>query len=71
MGHLSFVPALLLSVLMPLFLPTSYAYLSYFILAEHSHAQLFGYTILPEFPISHSHTEWYLIFSPFGARETK
>ena len=27
-----------------------------------SHARVFGKTLLPEFPISYSHTEWYLIF---------
>ena len=28
-----------------------------------SHAQVFGKTLVHEFPISYSHTEWYLLFS--------
>ena len=36
-----------------------------------SHARVFGKTLVHEFPISYSHTEWYFIFSLFGARETK
>ena len=28
-----------------------------------SHARVFGKTLVHEFPISYSHTEWYLLFS--------
>ena len=48
-----FVPALLLFILMPLFLPSSSVYLCYFILAVPMHKS---------FSISCSHTEWDLIF---------
>ena len=56
-------------------------YLSYFVLAvpvpeclgKYScmSARMFGKTLVHEFPISYSHTEWYFLFSFFGARETK
>ena len=35
-----------------------------------SHERLFGKTLVHEFPISYSHTEWYFI-SLFGARKSK
>ena len=35
-----------------------------------SHARVVGKTLVHEFPISYSNTEWYFIFSLFGARET-
>ena len=46
------VPALLLSILMPLLFHSCC-----------SHAWVFGKTLVHEFPISYSHTEWYLLFS--------
>ena len=36
-----------------------------------SHVRMFGKTLVHEFPISYSHTEWSLRFSLFGARGTK
>ena len=57
----SFVLALLLSILTPLFLPTS----SVFFILFHSccsHVQVFGRTLVHEFPISYSHIERYLLF---------
>ena len=39
---------------------------AYFFILFHSccsHAQVFGKTLVHEFPISYSHTEWYLLFS--------
>ena len=44
-----FVPTVLLSTLIPFFLPSS-------------HAQVFGRTIVHEFLFSYSHTEWNLLF---------
>ena len=35
----------------------------YFILFCCSHAQVCGKTLVHEFPISYSHTDWYLLFS--------
>ena len=63
-GLLLFVPALLLSILTPLFLPSSSVF---FVLFRSccSHARVFGKTLVHEFPVSYSHTEWYL---PFFAR---
>ena len=55
-GTFFFVPALLLSILTPLSLPSSSVSLSYFILAV-CMRECFG------FPMSYSHTEWYLFFS--------
>ena len=49
-GLLLFVPALLLSILTPLFLPSSSVSLSYFVLASCSHARVFGKTPVHEFP---------------------
>ena len=36
-----------------------------------SHVWVFGKTLLYEFPVSYSHTEWYFLLSLFGARECK
>ena len=36
-----------------------------------SHARVFGKTLVHEFPIFYSHTEWYFLISLFGAREYK
>ena len=36
-----------------------------------SHSRVFGKTLLHEFIISYSHTEWYFLISLFGAREYK
>ena len=36
-----------------------------------SHARVFGKTLLHEFPVSYSHTEWYFLISLFSAREYK
>ena len=57
-----FVPALLLSILMPLFLPFS---VCIFVLFRSccSHARVFGKALVHEFPMSSRHTEWYLPFS--------
>ena len=60
-GLLLFVPALLLSILTPLLLPTSSVSLSYFVLAVPM--RVFGKTLVYEFPMSYSHNEWYLPFS--------
>ena len=62
-GLLFFEPTILLSIRTPLFLPTSSVSLSYFILAVPM--LVFGKTLVHEFPMSYSHTEWYL---PFFAR---
>ena len=56
-----FVPALLLSILPPLFFPSSSVSLSYFILAVPMR-ECFWKTLVHEFPISYSHTKWYLHF---------
>ena len=47
-----FVQALLLSILTPLFFPSSSV----------SHARVFRKTLVHEFHISYGHTEWYLFF---------
>ena len=54
-----FVPALLLSILTPLFLPSSSV--SYFVLAV-TIRECLGKLLHHEFPMSNSHTEWYLDF---------
>ena len=36
-----------------------------------SHARVVGKTLVHEFPISYSHTEWYYIFALIGAIQTK
>ena len=57
------VPALLLSILTPLFLQSSSVSLS----------RVFWKIFVHEFPISYSHTEWYFLFSDSGttcAQET-
>ena len=69
-GLFSFVPALLFSILTPLFCPSLPVPLSYFSLCR-SDARVFGKTLVHEFPISYSHTEWYFLISLFGAREYK
>ena len=61
-GHPFFVPTLLLSILKPLFLPTSSVSLSYFILAIPMHECLRKHSFMSS-PISYSHTEWNLLFS--------
>ena len=66
----SFVPTLLLSILKLLFLPSSSVSLYYFILAVLMR-ECFGKHPHTSSPISYSHTEWYFLFSLFGARETK
>ena len=61
-GLLFFVPALLISIFKPLF------YLLRLFILFHSccsHARLFGKTLVHEFLISYSHTEWCLLFSRF------
>ena len=63
-GLLLFVPTLLPSILL-LFLCL------YFILAVPMHAWVFWKTLLHEFPVSYSHTEWYFLSFLFGAREYK
>ena len=63
-GLLFFVPAVLLSVLMPLFLPFSSVSLSYFMFAVLMHECL-DTRVFPNFPnqVLFSHTEWSLFFS--------
>ena len=65
-GIISFVPALLLSILdHALFLPSS----SVIFILFHSccsHARVFRKILLHEFPISYSHTEWYTFFFRFA-----
>ena len=62
-GLLFFVPALLLSILTPFFLPSSSVSLSYFIFAVPMPECLGKHSCMSsEFPISYSHTEWYLPF---------
>ena len=69
-GLLLFVPAVL-------FFHTHASLLSVFvclIVLFHScwsHTWVFGKTLVHEFPVSYSHTEWYSLFSLFGAREYK
>ena len=57
-----FVPAVLLSTFIPFFL-TSFP-LSLIVLFQSccSHAQVFGWTLVHEFPFSYSQTEWNLLF---------
>ena len=57
---LFFVPAFLLSILTPLFLPFRLFILFY---SCCSHARVFGKIHVHEFTISYIHTEWYLLFS--------
>ena len=54
----TFVPALFLTILTPFFFPFL------FILFQSCcfHARMFGKTLVHEFYISYSHTEWYLLF---------
>ena len=61
-GLLFFVPALLLSILTPLLILAFFV--CFFILFHSccSHAQVFGKTLVHEFSISYSHSEWYLLF---------
>ena len=66
-GLLLFVPAVLFSILTPLFCPSSSVSVLFHSCC--SHAWLFGKTLFHEFPVSNSHTEWYI--SLFGAREHK
>ena len=54
-----FMPALLLSILTSIFLPSFFYILFH---SCYSHARVFGKTLVHEFHIS-SHTEWYLFFS--------
>ena len=54
----SFVPALLFSIRTPFFLPSSAVSFSYFIRAVPMR-ECFGKTLVHEFPMSYSHTEWY------------
>ena len=53
---------LLLSMLTPLFLPSLSVSLCYFVLAVPMRECL-GKTLVHEFPMSYSYTEWYLPFS--------
>ena len=57
-----FVPALLLSIFTPLFLHYIFVCFFVFILSCCSHAWVFRETLVHEFPMSCSHTEWYLHF---------
>ena len=61
-GLLSFVLAIFICIFTLLFLPSSSVL---FILFHFccSHAQVFGKTLVHEFHISYSHTEWSLLFS--------
>ena len=61
---LFFVPALLLSILTPLFLPSLSVSLINLFHPSCSHARIDGKTLVLEFPIFYSHTKWYLLFSP-------
>ena len=56
---LLFVPAVLFSILTPLFCVSSSVSLSYFVLAFPMRRK----TLVHVFPMSYSHTEWYLPFS--------
>ena len=56
-GLLFFVPALLLSMLMPLFLPSSSVSLYVLFRSCCSHARVFGKILVHEFPMSYSHSE--------------
>ena len=58
-----FVPAFLLSVLKLLFLLSLSVSLIILFHSCCSHAQVFWKTLVHEFPISYSHTEWYLHLS--------
>ena len=60
-GLLLFVPALLLSILASLLT----IFICFFVLFRSccSHARVFEKTLVHEFPMSYSHTEWYLPFS--------
>ena len=62
-GLFLFLPTLLLSIFTPLLT----IFVCFFVLFRSccSHARVFGKTLVHEFPISYSHTEWYL---PFFAR---
>ena len=64
LGLLFFVLALLLSMLMSLFVPFFSYHFCFFVLFHSycSHARVFGKTLVHDFPISCSHTEWYLLF---------
>ena len=66
-GVLSFVPAVLLSILTPL-LAIFMARDGLIVLFKFccAHARVFEKTLVHEFPISYSHTEWYFIFSLFN-----
>ena len=66
---LLFVPAVLFSILMPLFCPSSSVSFFYFILAVPMREC--KKILVHEFPVSYSHTEWYFLISLFGAREYK
>ena len=55
-GLLLFVPAVLFSILTPLFRVSSSVSLSYFILAVPM-CECLGKTLVHEFPVSYSHTE--------------
>ena len=68
-GLLLFVPAVLFSILTPLFCPSSYLIVLYRSCC--SHAWVFGKTVVHEFPVSYSHTKWYFLISLFGAGEYK
>ena len=56
-----FMPALLLSILTPFFVPS--CSVSFLFHSCCSHASVFGKTLVHQFHISYSHTEWYFIFS--------
>ena len=66
---LSFVPALLLSILTPLVLPSRLSLCLFKSCC--SHARVFEKTLVHEFTIFYRYTEWYFIFSLFDAREIK
>ena len=70
-GLLLFVPALLPSFHTHTSLLTFFP--CFFVLFHscRSHAGVFGKTLVHEFPVSYSHTEWYLLFYLFGARVYK
>ena len=61
-GLLFFVPALLLSILTPLVLPSSSVSLSYFVLAVLM-CECLGKHSWMSCPISYSHADWYLFFA--------
>ena len=69
-GLLLFVPAVLFSMLTPLFCVSSSVSLSYFVLAVPMRECLGKHSCMSSpFPINH--TEWYFLISLFGAREYK